>query len=53
MKRYRITLHINDLTAYVYIEAKSVVQKSHERVVADGVAIDLPGEIVAIRVPRR
>lgn len=53
MKRYRITLQIEDLTAYVYIEAKSVVQKSHERVLADGVTIDLPGNIVAIRIPRR
>lgn len=51
MKRYRITLQIKNLTAYVYTEAKSVVQKSHERVEADDVAIDLPGNIVAIRVP--
>jgi hypothetical protein len=51
MKRHAITLSIADsspgefIEAVVYITAKELKYISHERVIADGVVIDLPGEI--------
>lgn len=52
MKRYKIKTHISDfkLDLFTYIEAKVVLQVSHERVVADGVTIDLPGNIISVEV---
>jgi hypothetical protein len=47
-KRYNITFSIEKLSAHVYIKAQSIKQISHERIEADGVVIDLPGNITGI-----
>ena len=47
--RYNILINIGDMIrASVYIEAKQLERVSHERVIADGVVIDLPGDIKRI-----
>lgn len=51
-KRFKITIEIGAtpmLTGFVYIEAKSVKKISHERIEADGVVIDLPGDIKTVK----
>jgi hypothetical protein len=50
MKRYKIEIKIEDMLLYVYVEAKLVLKVSHERLMADGITIDLPGEIVGAPV---
>lgn len=56
MKRFRVKIEIDDgdfrkdaLVVYVYIEAKKVVQVSHSLLKADGVPIDLPGNIINVK----
>lgn len=50
MKRYAVSLLIGDpdIMAFVYIEAHKLKQCGHETIIADGVRIDLPGEILKI-----
>lgn len=50
MKRHCIVVRIEDfdLDLCVYIEAKELKVVSHERVIADGVIIDLPGDIQSL-----
>lgn len=48
MKRYTIEIRIEELVVYVYVSAKLVLKTAHDQVVADGVTIELPGEIVKI-----
>lgn len=47
-KRHTIKFSVQDLETefYVYIFAISLQVVSHERVIADGVVIDLPGNII-------
>lgn len=49
MKRWRIMIEIEKLLGAVYIKAKSVKKTSHDTVLADGVSIELPGNIVSVR----
>lgn len=51
MKKYRYNIRAwvgGFVTVHVYIEADNLVKVSHERVKADGVVIDVPGEIKRI-----
>jgi hypothetical protein len=48
--RWQIKFETEDLTLCVYVEAVSVHALSHERIKADGLIIDLPGNIVELRV---
>jgi len=45
MKRHSVTITIEKLEATIYIEAKELKVISHERIIADNVVIDLPGNI--------
>lgn len=51
-KRWLVEISIDSkpkLSAAVYINAVNVVKTSHDLVEADGIPIELPGEIVSVR----
>lgn len=52
-KRWCVKFEDSDIREYwlfIYINAISVKKTSHDRVVADGIFIDLPGNIKSVKV---